>query len=118
MLIEALIGLLIFSMGILALIGMQATAVSQVSDARYRSEASNLADRMIGEIWANNGTVPLSAAAWTAEVGAALPNAAGVNAPTIAQNGTEYTVSVFWQAPGALNRSSHVAIAHFDLNTP
>lgn len=49
-LIEALIALLIFSIGILATIGLQATAISAQSDAQYRIEASNLVDRMIGEI--------------------------------------------------------------------
>jgi type IV pilus assembly protein PilV len=51
MLIEALIGILIFSIGILALIGMQATAVKNTTDARYRSEAAFLANQVIGQIW-------------------------------------------------------------------
>ena len=37
MLIEALIGILIFSIGILALIGMQGAAIRNTTDARYRS---------------------------------------------------------------------------------
>ena len=44
MLLEALIAILIFSLGILALIGLQATAISQSTDARYRSEAALLAN--------------------------------------------------------------------------
>lgn len=52
-LIEALLGILIFSLGILALIGMQAAAISAQSDARYRIEASNLAEKMSNEIWLN-----------------------------------------------------------------
>ena len=52
-LIEALLGILIFSLGILALIGMQASAISAQSDARYRIEAANLADRMADNIWLN-----------------------------------------------------------------
>jgi type IV pilus assembly protein PilV len=50
MLIEALIGVLIFSIGILALIGMQATAVKNTTDARYRSEAAYLANSIIGQM--------------------------------------------------------------------
>jgi type IV pilus assembly protein PilV len=52
-LIEALIGVLIFSMGILALVAMQTAAVSAQSDAQYRIEAANFANRMLGEIWLN-----------------------------------------------------------------
>lgn len=117
MLLEALIGLLIFSIGILALVGMQATAISQVTDAKYRSEASNLADRMIGQIWANRGTnVPSLTSAWASEVSNVLPNATGANAPTVVVAGTQVTVTVFWQAPGASNPSNHVAIAYLDFN--
>ncbi|MBM3346035.1 MAG: type IV pilus modification protein PilV [Betaproteobacteria bacterium] len=52
-LIEALLGILIFSLGILALIGMQAAAISAQSDARYRIEAANLAEKMQNNIWLN-----------------------------------------------------------------
>ena len=52
-LIEALIGILIFSLGILALVGMQAAAISAQSDARYRTEASNLAQQMVNTMWLN-----------------------------------------------------------------
>jgi len=37
--LEALIAILIFSIGILALIGMQATAINSVADAKYRNTA-------------------------------------------------------------------------------
>ena len=50
-LIEALLGILVFSLGILALVGMQAAAISAQSDARYRTEAANYADRLISNIW-------------------------------------------------------------------
>lgn len=52
-LIEALMGILIFSLGILTLVAMQTAAVSAQSDAQYRIEASNLADEILGEIWLN-----------------------------------------------------------------
>jgi type IV pilus assembly protein PilV len=52
-LIEALIGILIFSMGILALIAMQTAAISAQSDAQYRIEAGNLVDKILYEISLN-----------------------------------------------------------------
>jgi type IV pilus assembly protein PilV len=50
-LIEALIGILIFSMGILALVAMQAAAISAQADAQYRIEAANAANKILSEIW-------------------------------------------------------------------
>ena len=49
-LIEALVAILIFALGILGLVAMGGTAVSSQSDAQYRTEASSLADAIAGEI--------------------------------------------------------------------
>ena len=51
MLIEALIGILIFSIGILALLGMQGAAIKNTTDAKYRSEAALLASQIVGQMW-------------------------------------------------------------------
>ena len=56
MLIEALIAILIFSIGVLGIIGMQGSAVKVSVDARYRSEAALLASELIGRMWAGNRT--------------------------------------------------------------
>lgn len=52
-LIEALIAILIFALGILGMIAMGGKAVSAQSDAQYRTEASNLADAIAGQIALN-----------------------------------------------------------------
>lgn len=51
MLLEALIGILIFSVGILAMVGMQAAAFSASADAKYRAEAAAFANQIISDIW-------------------------------------------------------------------
>ena len=51
MLLEALIGLLIFSVGILAMVGMQAAAFSASADAKNRAEAATYANEIISQIW-------------------------------------------------------------------
>lgn len=51
MLLEALIGILIFSVGILAMVGMQAAAFSASADAKSRAEASAFANQIISDIW-------------------------------------------------------------------
>jgi type IV pilus assembly protein PilV len=53
MLLEALLGILIFSIGILALIAMQAAAISAQSDAQVRVEAANLASKLLSKVWVN-----------------------------------------------------------------
>lgn len=50
-LLEALIGVLIFSLGTLGVIGLQARSIRHVNDAQYRSEAMYLANSVIGRMW-------------------------------------------------------------------
>ncbi|HTS55662.1 MAG TPA: hypothetical protein VMH26_20530 [Burkholderiales bacterium] len=58
MLLEALIAILIFSVGILAIVGMQATAMQDQGEAKYRTEAAFLANRVIAQMWGFIGTDP------------------------------------------------------------
>ncbi len=51
MLLEALIAILIFSLGILGVVGMQASAIAASRDAKYRSDASLLANDLVGLMW-------------------------------------------------------------------
>ena len=88
-LIEALLGILIFSIGILALIGMQSVAVKNTTDARYRSEAAYLANSILSQIRLDMGNlvfyddsnsgVLAQRSAWRNQVEALLP---GVNIAT------------------------------------
>lgn len=50
LLIEAMVAVLIFALGILGLVAMGGAAVNAQSDAQYRTEAANLADAIAGEI--------------------------------------------------------------------
>jgi type IV pilus assembly protein PilV len=52
-LIEALIAILIFAFGILGMVAMGGAAVNAQSDAQYRTEAANLADRITSTIALN-----------------------------------------------------------------
>ena len=68
MLIEALIGILIFAIGILAMIAMQATAIHATQDARYRTEAVNFANDLLGQILVSvNRQTPLTLQATLAD---------------------------------------------------
>ena len=112
-LIESLLAILIFSLGILALVGLQAAAVKQSADAKYRTEAALLANEVIGQMWVSDRTTatlqgnfnsPGGAAYnnWLARVGGVLPGvvANSPTAPTIAIDADGIaTVTVNWNAP-------------------
>ena len=57
-LIEAMVALLIFALGILGLVAMGGTAVASQSDAQYRTEASAIADAIAGQIALNVNRLP------------------------------------------------------------
>ena len=126
MLLEALIGILLFSIGILAVVALQASATKAVTQAKFRTDASFLADQVIGQMWANRtnaaayayagGAVPAVLTAWMQEVNGRLPNAA-TYPPTVAIAPTAYagpptytayqvTVTIFWQLPDEFSRAT------------
>lgn len=53
MLIEALIGILIFAIGVLAVVGMQSQALRGAQDARFRTEAGQWANDLLTQIAVN-----------------------------------------------------------------
>jgi len=123
-LLEGLIAILIFSLGILAMVGMQAVAVTQIGDARYRSAASELANDLIGTMWVSDREAALlqtnfntggaGYATWMGKVADQLPGVAA-NPPTVvvAADGTT-TVTIFWRTPNEHEDAAprrHVAIA-------
>ncbi len=112
-LLEALVGILIFSIGILALMGLQAQSIRNTVEAKYRNEAAYLANQIIGQMWVDNRTNLVSydtgagtnpkMLAWRTQVANTLPRvvAGGANSPTIVVAGNQVTVTIFWQLPGS-----------------
>jgi type IV pilus assembly protein PilV len=75
-LLEALIAVLIFSLGLLGLVAMNAAAITAQSDAQYRAEAAKFTNEIIGEMWVgvnrtSPATVAASLAAFTHQAGSA-----------------------------------------------
>jgi type IV pilus assembly protein PilV len=136
MLVEALIALVIFAVGVLAFVGMQAASIQQGADARYRADAAFMADAVIGMMatdvpnlvqYAHNPnggalsractpaaspSINANVRDWAQTVGRMLPQAGAerhqimVDAPT----GT-VTVRICWQAPRATDPSNYVVRA-------
>lgn len=111
-LLEALVGILIFSIGILALMGLQAQSIRNTVEAKYRNESAYLANQIIGQMWvdrANLAEYDTTAGAsqqmlnWRTQVANVLPRVVpgGANSPEIEVAGNQVTVTVFWQMPGA-----------------
>jgi type IV pilus assembly protein PilV len=110
-LLEALVGILIFSIGILALMGLQAQSIRNTVEAKYRNEAAYLADQIIGQMWVDRANLAdydtasgasANMTAWRNRVASTLPRvvAGGTNSPTIVVAVNQVTVTVFWQLPG------------------
>ena len=100
--LEALIALLIFSMGILALVGLQAAMIKNTSDNKYRADASFLAQERMGRMWADPGNLANYSCTTTAanscgDISKLLPN--GTRTVTVATRGL-VTVIVAWRLPG------------------
>jgi type IV pilus assembly protein PilV len=133
MLIEVLISILLFSMGMLGTVAMQATAMRNNSDAKYRVDASFLANALIGRMWTDDRT-PASLqtkygstdgsgyTAWLAQVQAQLPGVTA-NPPTVlvttvagssppATSKSLVTTTVKWQAPGGAVVHRYVAVTN------
>lgn len=118
LLLEAFIAILIFSMGILAIVGMQTSAIKSSSDAKYRSDASLLANELIGQMWVSDrtqatlqnnfqgggGTDGPVYTNWFSNVQAALPGAAAYPPTVTIVPGADpltsvVTVAMQWKAP-------------------
>lgn len=82
MLIEVLVSILIFSIGILGMVGLQVTATQNSANAEYRTMASGLANDLVSQMWLRKTSNPANAnlandiTAWKNRVTASkLPNA-------------------------------------------
>lgn len=50
-LLEALFAILLFSVGVIALVALQAISIKNSVDAKYRSDASYLANQIVAQMW-------------------------------------------------------------------
>lgn len=121
MLLEALIGILVFTIGIVGLMGMQTAANRATADMKYRSEAALFAEQIVNQMWADDHSALETSYAspggpkyvvWRNAVSASstgLPGSTGANFPTVVivqgaqgPNPTSSSVSVTvrWQGPG------------------
>ena len=102
-LLESMIAIVIFSMGILALAGLQSVLVKSTSDAKYRAEATFIAQQSIGLVWVGTGDLADSAEV-NVDISNLLPN--GTRSVSISPcPDPTVTVTVSWQLPGGEQHS-------------
>jgi type IV pilus assembly protein PilV len=111
-LLEALIAILLFSMGMLALAGVQAAALKNAAEAKYRAEASFLASQIIAQMWGEN---PANLASYqhnpTTTAPCTFSGAASANANVVAWLGTDSTPgTVAGNLPGAPGTRQQISV--------
>jgi type IV pilus assembly protein PilV len=102
-LIESLLAILIFAVGVLALVGLQATAIQESEANRQRTEAAFLANQIVAEMWAGNpnnlaasaGTYDSVESPWGRRALEVLPS----GSVQVVVNGGAVTVTVNWFPP-------------------
>ena len=122
--LEALIAIFIFSIGILGLVGALSSSVTNASEAQYRTEAAFFAETLIGELRvadpatrATNYSSPSGSAfdTWKTRVTSgysALPSAGNTaNLPTVVFSGTgnrNVLITIKWQAKNSTTTRQYV----------
>jgi type IV pilus assembly protein PilV len=109
-LIEALVAILIFTTGILGVVGLQAAMTREQGSAKSRADAAVLASELIGMMWADSsndlkanlanyatGCTAGSCGQWLAKVAKELPSGTAVIA-TDAGTGSA-TITITWTSP-------------------
>jgi len=119
MLLESLVAVLVVAFGVLGLVSLWAGSIKDDSEAKYRIDASLLANEMIGQMWLDRANLTTSYSAptqWTNRVAATLPSGTGSIVVEVDPNVTPQlraTITVQWKQPGAA-RHTFVSVAQIN----
>ena len=94
-LVEALIAILIFSIGVLGIVGMQANMIKNTTESQHRANAGYFAQQEIGRLWADSETLPPDNYDFT-RTEPSLPN----GSIQVQRSGKVFTITVRWEQPG------------------
>jgi type IV pilus assembly protein PilV len=110
-LIEAMVAILLFSVGVLAIAGLQATMIENTSSSKFRTEASYLAQQKIGTMWADVAGTALSLnnIAPDAPESAIANLLPGGKITVISTAASQYVITVGWTAPGEIAAADWVS---------
>ncbi len=141
-LLEAFIAIVLFSIGILGLVGVQAAALKNSAESKNRAEAAYLANQIIGQMWADNpanlpsyahnptagagcnfgggGSVNPNVTAWLGNaatpgtVAGNLPGATAERQQITIGAGNVVTVTICWLKPGETIPHNYVGMAQIN----
>jgi type IV pilus assembly protein PilV len=94
--LEALISILLFSLAVVAIVGLQAAMVTNTTGAKFRADASHIAQQRIGLMWADPVNIGAFAVA-NEDISNQLPGGLVTNSAPV--NG-QFVVTVGWTLPG------------------
>jgi type IV pilus assembly protein PilV len=110
-LLEALIAILIFSIGVVGLIGLQAMSAKHSTAAKHRTEAALLVNQLIGKMWVSDRTISVLQSSfntggsaynsWLSSVASTLPGVAAntITAPKVTVDAAGMvSIAVYWIA--------------------
>jgi type IV pilus assembly protein PilV len=109
-LVEVLVSVLLFSVGILGLLRVLEFSVRDSGEVEYRAEAAAIADETLGRMWVDRGNLASYA---TADVPVSeLPN----GRQTIVVAGEVVNITISWQPPGVPIAHAHTTSATLAVN--
>jgi type IV pilus assembly protein PilV len=119
LLLEALVALLVFSFGVLGIVGLQAQAMRFTGDSAYRAQAIDLANTLIAQMWADDraslrsryATGGAAHSSLKARIDAELPGSADLASPSslevafdeigaLTPTSVDVRIAIRWQPPG------------------
>lgn len=109
-LLEGLLAILIFSIGILGLVGLQGASMKSTTLAKIRIDASLVASDRVGQIWVDRDNI-----ASYAESNTSVPALPSGKRTTVIV-GNQVTVTVTWELPGDSTIHSFQTVAQVNGN--
>lgn len=106
-LIEVLVAILIFMLGVLGLIGLQGSMTRAQTDSKFRADAAYLASELVGRMWSDVGNIgsyagedsctATSCTEWRGKVATVLPG--GGATITVSSLTGDVSIAVTWTMP-------------------
>ena len=109
-LLEVLIAVLIFSVGVLGLIGLQAVSMQSTTSSKFRVDASFVANQRVADIWTSSDLTAAGLATMSesdTDVSNLLPD--GLRTTEVV--GNTVTVTVSWRMPSETERQTYTTVA-------
>lgn len=108
-LLEALFAILLFSIGVLALVALQAASIKNSVDAKYRSDASYLANQIVAQMWLDRSNIDRYAHYATGS-SCAFTGSASADASPWVTPVTAWVTQVTSLLPGAASNKTQIVV--------